>query len=371
MSEFDYISSVEFRQSLEADHAELVACFEAKSWKGVHVLAGSIVEALLIDYLSTLQQFINTQKDALKLDLAEAVSLCRQFNAMSSRAADLCSVVRSYRNLIHPGRLVRLHEAPPDESTARIALELVRIVAREIAGRRTAVVGPTAEQVLTKLKTDSKALSILKHLLPDMAVQQQIRLLDMIPDEYRSADQDVDEYRAGTPQRLAGAFRTVLNAQSADVITRYVDKFAKLLREADGETIELYSRALAAPEDIPRASPQHRDLLREHFLERAKPPLGDTHQVNLFQELIPHIRPEDARKWIDPLIMTFLSGARESSARAEQVITGATLFSTSTAVDAGLEKRIDDWIRRYTNAGDGAKLASLERLKKDFSGVPF
>jgi hypothetical protein len=52
MASFDYITAKEFRQSLEADYAELQLCVESKAWKSVQVLAGSIVEALLIDYLA-------------------------------------------------------------------------------------------------------------------------------------------------------------------------------------------------------------------------------------------------------------------------------------------------------------------------------
>jgi hypothetical protein len=49
---FDFISDVRFRLSLQSDYRELINAFETCSWKAAHVLSGSIVEALLVDYLA-------------------------------------------------------------------------------------------------------------------------------------------------------------------------------------------------------------------------------------------------------------------------------------------------------------------------------
>ena len=49
---FDFITTKPFRESLEADYAEMGRSAESKNWKAVQVLAGSIVECLLIDYLA-------------------------------------------------------------------------------------------------------------------------------------------------------------------------------------------------------------------------------------------------------------------------------------------------------------------------------
>ncbi len=52
MAIFDFISGEEFRESLDADYHELNSAMEVHAWKAVHVLAGSIIEALLVDYLT-------------------------------------------------------------------------------------------------------------------------------------------------------------------------------------------------------------------------------------------------------------------------------------------------------------------------------
>src|SRR5438093_874801 len=51
MPMFDFIAGDDFRQSLEGDYRDLTGCVEAKAWKAVHVLAGSIIEAVLLDHL--------------------------------------------------------------------------------------------------------------------------------------------------------------------------------------------------------------------------------------------------------------------------------------------------------------------------------
>ena len=120
MTNFDFITSKEFRESLESDYNEMRSCVEAQAWKSVQVLAGSIVESLLIDYLSSTPNANRSKKDPLKLDLSEAITICREEKVLSERASDLCSVVRSYRNLIHPGRMVRLEEPAPNMGSATV-----------------------------------------------------------------------------------------------------------------------------------------------------------------------------------------------------------------------------------------------------------
>ena len=56
MSTFDFIADDEFRESLASDYRELETCVEHEAWKAAHVIAGGIVETLLVDYLLTAGQ---------------------------------------------------------------------------------------------------------------------------------------------------------------------------------------------------------------------------------------------------------------------------------------------------------------------------
>src|SRR5947207_15535878 len=120
MATFDFINGEDFRLSLESDYTELNSSMQSKAWKAVHVLAGSIIEAVLIDYLLTSEYQKKPSSAILKLSLADAISVCRQEGVISETTEHLSHVIRSYRNLIHPGRSVRLGEKA-NENGAKIA----------------------------------------------------------------------------------------------------------------------------------------------------------------------------------------------------------------------------------------------------------
>jgi hypothetical protein len=60
------------------------------------VLAGSIVEAVLIDYLveAADKSGAKTQADVLKTDLDAAIAACRDAGILSDKTANLSSVIK-------------------------------------------------------------------------------------------------------------------------------------------------------------------------------------------------------------------------------------------------------------------------------------
>ena len=66
---FDFVIDDDFRACLESDYNELEMTIAAECWKAAHVLAGSIVEAILVDYLYASDYKTRVGKDPLKLDL--------------------------------------------------------------------------------------------------------------------------------------------------------------------------------------------------------------------------------------------------------------------------------------------------------------
>jgi hypothetical protein len=69
-----FITHEEFRLALGADQAELIRCLEGRAWKAVHVLAGSITEAVLLDYLIATEYQKRPTEDLLRLTLHEAIA---------------------------------------------------------------------------------------------------------------------------------------------------------------------------------------------------------------------------------------------------------------------------------------------------------
>ena len=139
MADFNFIVIPELRRSLERDYEELRSCVKAHAWKAAHVLAGSIVEAVLIDTLSA------GGVDQAKLDSVEfavLIRLAKDQGILSDEAVDLSTVIRKYRNLIHPCWMKRL-EKTVDGGGAVIAAEVVEIITNEVAKRRSEDYGCT------------------------------------------------------------------------------------------------------------------------------------------------------------------------------------------------------------------------------------
>jgi hypothetical protein len=83
------------------------SCARNQAWKAVHVLAGSIVEAVLADYLISTGQ---KSPDPLEMGLAQLIAACKKAGVLNQRTAELSGALKAYRNLIHPGRARRIGE---------------------------------------------------------------------------------------------------------------------------------------------------------------------------------------------------------------------------------------------------------------------
>jgi hypothetical protein len=229
MPNFGFIVTQEFRDSLDADAKEMAVAFEGKAWKARQVIAGSIIEAVLIDFLLDRQPEALKGRDPLKLQLAEAIDLCGTEKVLNERTQSLCAVVRSYRNLIHPGRQLRLDEPPPSESTARIAMVLVDLIVTEVVRARQSAFGLTAEQILSKIEHDDNVLALLPYLLKDLRGRERKRLLlDLLSERRRSYDHPgVDQFVA-VRERFDVACRRILygtgNATRTSVANQIVDR---------------------------------------------------------------------------------------------------------------------------------------------------
>ncbi|HVA89532.1 MAG TPA: hypothetical protein VNL71_06790, partial [Chloroflexota bacterium] len=113
----DFIGDERIRKSLTRDLEELDRAFEFRLWKSTHVIAGSVIEAILIDGLLNTGGINMTVENILKLDLGSAIKLCKEHKIVSERSEQLSTVIKDYRNLIHPGRVIRLEESV-EENTA-------------------------------------------------------------------------------------------------------------------------------------------------------------------------------------------------------------------------------------------------------------
>lgn len=163
---FEFVSNETYRKILNRDFAELEKCMQIKASKSAVVMSGSIIESILIEYFIANPPTGKTKTKAqvLKLKLSQLIDFAEQVGLISKKIKNLSSVVRDYRNYIHPAKEVRMREFI-DEETAKIAFSLLKMIVKEVQQQYTKLYGITAEQLFNKIWTDSSAYSIFEKLI--------------------------------------------------------------------------------------------------------------------------------------------------------------------------------------------------------------
>ena len=163
--EFDFIQHADLRSSLESDFRELLICNEHGAWKATMVLAGSMVEAILLDYLVA-EQKISVARGSHE-PFEKLILISHEQGLIKDRTRDQALLIKEFRNLIHQGRILRLEESC-DDNTAVTALALVRMITTDISAKRRREYGPTAEEFCAKVQADPINRSIWQSLAKSM-----------------------------------------------------------------------------------------------------------------------------------------------------------------------------------------------------------
>ncbi len=149
-AELSFIGDKELRDSIRLDVSGASGDLTQGEWKGATVLAGSAIEALLLWALQehekknpgarsgaisallgnkTITRHPNANPE--RWDLHEYVEVAAHLGIIKPDTATLARLAKGFRNLIHPGRSIRLGEKC-DRATALGALAAVEAVARDL-----------------------------------------------------------------------------------------------------------------------------------------------------------------------------------------------------------------------------------------------
>lgn len=115
-NKFNFISDSKLRNNLVLDYKEVLTCLNRQCSKGAVVLAGGIVEAILISKALSLrpkskqkaiQKYLELSKEKKirKIEDVELFYLIKTLESLkiiTSPQASRCDILRDYRNLIHP-----------------------------------------------------------------------------------------------------------------------------------------------------------------------------------------------------------------------------------------------------------------------------
>ena len=169
-----------FRRILIRDYLEIEKCIEFKADKSIMILAGSIVESLLVEYFTSNLPAGKSERDILTMDLGPLIDLGYSQGLISDRSKEtLATVIRHFRNLIHPGREVRKNEKF-DNDTAIVAYRLVKIITNEIRETYLRTSGHKATDIITKLENDSLSHSIFDKLIEKLPKSERTKLYEIL-----------------------------------------------------------------------------------------------------------------------------------------------------------------------------------------------
>jgi hypothetical protein len=365
MGLFDFITGEDFRKSLEADFHEMVQCFNAEAWKAVHVLAGSIVEAVLIDYI--VAEGRTSRDEALKMDLGTAINLCRDTKSISARTVDLLSVIKSYRNLIHPGRQIRLNEVT-NRNSAEVAKALVAIVVEEIEKQRRDNYGYTAEQIVAKIERDSSVAPIVSHLVKKTNPTEVERLLiKVLPEAYseyvRSEELGVIEH---LERSFTLCFRTAFDQASDALKKRVAERFVEIIKEESDWAILGYGQLFFRASDLQYLATDDIDLVKKYLLDRLEN--SPSEWLTTVSGISRFVSSEEVVEFIDPLVRAINDSQRGLSEKARDVLIEDWLVAPSEIMRLA-ENRLEEWIAFYRKKGLTTQAERIEQVKAIFEDI--
>jgi hypothetical protein len=370
---FDFIAAQDLRESLDTDYSEMQRDFEAKAWKSANVIAGSIVEALLIDYLLNLPSADTAA--ILKLSLADAIKACLASGAITERNADLCSVIKSFRNLIHPGRMIRLQEPQPTRTSAQVAVSLVDLIVDDVAKARRASAGLTAEQIASKVARDSHTTSIVAHLLREVRPDQQVRLLTkVLPDAYRAVieQQQHDFVDLEAKARLPALFRSAFLSGDDALRRRTMQEFVRILREEDGDWVANFGDAFVHGAYVEWVEDARRDMVCEHLIARASATkIHTTESLRLVEGIGPWLKDSMIAKWCAPYLraVTDKRTSHWTQAKTQFVEDARKLTASASNV---LDRRLIFFETIYKGKPEAVAFSELRQtIKAEEDDIPF
>lgn len=132
--DFSFIANAKLRSIAERDWDECQRAFRSKCWKSVLILAGGLVETVLLSTLTRRRKRVLKTKaasgasgDPTRWDLDRLIKAALELNLVPPLVQTFPDPLRKYRNLAHPGNEVRekLKFGEPEVTTAYHALRTI------------------------------------------------------------------------------------------------------------------------------------------------------------------------------------------------------------------------------------------------------
>lgn len=137
--DFTFVKEAALRSIVERDYIEIQKAFVSGCWKSVIILAGGVLEAILIDQLQQKSSLAKSSPKALKgkeisdWGLVHLILVAVDLKLVLPGLDKLSHSIREYRDLVHPTVELRSNlKVNPEE--ARIAIEVLNMLHRDLSG---------------------------------------------------------------------------------------------------------------------------------------------------------------------------------------------------------------------------------------------
>ena len=157
---FEHISNDVVKNECLQDFEELKMCLTKGAWKASLVLAGSLIEAILYDYIKGKESISKAIRnfEKRKMTLSDLLQWARHYNIIGDNLFRLADQIRDYRNAIHPNVYVRKN-LEINQNIAEIGfnvlLETIRVIKRH-----------------SKTDTNTKAKTAIKEIISEFFSRQ-------------------------------------------------------------------------------------------------------------------------------------------------------------------------------------------------------
>lgn len=359
MPPFDFVVDRDMRLSLDSDSKELEVALCNSAWKAVHILAGSIVEAILIDHLLSISY---KAKDPLKMTLDEAITACKAEGILSDKTAELSTIIRRFRNLIHPGRSVRLADVP-DVHSANVAQSLVSMIVNEIANAKKQTYGYTAEQIASKVERDASAIAILSHLLKKINARELERLLlEVLPERYSAIE--AQHWETEDLSRIERTFHASLDVAGPETKKAVARRFMKVLHEEDGETVARYERVFFRAAQLEYLDADDVRAVKQHLIAELKERPGAALFAAAFG-IGKHLVQSEVSEYVDVAVKVILDPKKKDCHSTCDSFINDLFISLPPGPDAAVNKRLGEWVAFLKGRNRDADAARIESIVVD------
>lgn len=361
MLTFSFVSSAQLRELLERDYAEMLRCLEFDANKSTVLLAGSIIEACLVDHFMRFRSATNARTDAqlLRMDLNELLDTARDEHLLSTQTLGMCHAIRGYRNLIHPGVELRRQRGGADKDIATVCVHLVNIISKELSNVFADKAGYSADIALALFVDDPTSESRADLVLSAMDQFEKQRFFQNLPSTIVRELESAGWSARGL--RLARIHQRIKDQLAPEDIEREIASLRTLL--FTNSPIQIATRIALFSRELRQTDAQTRDALANFVVDafrRADLPLIRTlAKSNNLNELAPLLEPGNRlRAIVDELHTKLVHDSKNVD----------ELLSEFGVLTSGLDTNSIEQLKQY--AGTLWHAASVERLQIQI-GVPF